>query len=119
VGFDGGQELDEPEALIRERLRWFDSGDESSALVCPAWWYESGTQCWVRERVVDSSVESESDCVFTTATSNAIFPGDWDNECTVTNTRIYEGVPTLSQHALAILALLIVGIVLVGFRRFV
>ncbi len=35
-----------------------------------------------------------------------------------TNTRIYEGIPTLSQYGLALMALLMLGVGLVGFRRF-
>ena len=38
-------------------------------------------------------------------------------ECTITNTRFYEGIPTLSQYGLAILALLMLGVGLIGFRR--
>jgi hypothetical protein len=40
------------------------------------------------------------------------------NACTITNTRFYEGIPTLSQYGLALLALLMLGVGLVGFRRF-
>ena len=39
-------------------------------------------------------------------------------ECTVTNTVFFEGIPTLNQYGLAIMALLMLGIGMVGFRRF-
>lgn len=38
--------------------------------------------------------------------------------CTVTNTVFFEGIPTLSQYSMAILALLMLGIGVIGFRRF-
>jgi len=38
--------------------------------------------------------------------------------CLVTNTVFFEGIPTLSQYGLAILALLMLGVGMVGFRRF-
>jgi len=38
--------------------------------------------------------------------------------CTITNTAFFEGIPTLNQYGLAILALLMLGIGMVGFRRF-
>ena len=40
-------------------------------------------------------------------------------ECTIENTRLYEGIPTLSQYGLALLALLMLAVGTVGFRRFV
>ena len=34
-------------------------------------------------------------------------------------TRFYEGIPTLDSYRLALLALIVLGIELIGFRRFV
>jgi hypothetical protein len=39
--------------------------------------------------------------------------------CTFTNTIFFEGIPTLNQYGLALLALLMLGIGAVGLRRFV
>jgi hypothetical protein len=39
--------------------------------------------------------------------------------CSITNTVFFEGIPTLSQYGLAIMALLMLGVGFVGFRRFV
>jgi hypothetical protein len=39
------------------------------------------------------------------------------NGCAITNTVFFEGIPTLSQYGLAIMALLMLGVGLVGFRR--
>jgi len=38
--------------------------------------------------------------------------------CRITNTVFFEGIPTLSQYGLALLALLMLGVGMVGFRRF-
>ena len=42
-----------------------------------------------------------------------------DNDtCTDLEDLFFEGIPTLSRHGLAILALLMLGVGMVGFRRF-
>jgi hypothetical protein len=41
-----------------------------------------------------------------------------DNSCTIYNTRLYEGIPTLSQYGLGILALVMLGMGFVAFRRY-
>jgi hypothetical protein len=100
-------------------MSWEGDSDWDYAFMCPQ---TSGSHCWVSEKIHSSDVESDtSDCVFKNGTGypNAgIKPGDWDNECTLVNTRIYEGVPTLSQYGLGVLALLMLGVGMVGFRRF-
>ena len=47
--------------------------------------------------------------------SEKIDIGDAES-CTI---RFFEGIPTLNQYGLAILALLMLGVGFVGFRRFV
>ncbi len=72
------------------------------------------TVCEAYERIRDSSVESDhSDC-----DEILLAPGIENTECTITNTRIYEGIPTLSQYGLALMALLMLAVGLIGFRRF-
>ena len=39
--------------------------------------------------------------------------------CEIVNTVFFEGIPTLNQYGMAILALLMLGVGLVGFRRLV
>jgi hypothetical protein len=41
-----------------------------------------------------------------------------NSSCTFTNTVFFEGIPTLSQYGLALMALLMLGVGMVGFRRF-
>ena len=82
-----------------------------SADVIPNW--DGGTSCWVEETVYDSSVEVHNGCE-----NIHVVIGEGDS-CTITNTVFYEGIPTLSQYGLAIMALLMLGVGFVGFRRFV
>jgi hypothetical protein len=88
-----------------------------TAYVVPDW--DGGTQCWVEEEVYDSSVEvDDSDCS-EPGSLDVELAGAGDNECTIVNTVFYEGIPTLSQYGMAIMALLMLGVGFVGFRRFV
>jgi hypothetical protein len=72
-----------------------------------------GSECWVSEPDVDSAVEVTNGCV-----SVDIELGQ-DASCTITNTVFFEGIPTLNQYGMAIMALLMLGVGFVGFRRFV
>jgi hypothetical protein len=91
-----------------------------SVLVFPEWYPEIGgkmetTECWVRERNVDSAVEvDESDCY-----GLSVPIGGDQVDCTITNTMFFEGIPTLNQYGMAIMALLMLGVGFIGFRRFV
>ena len=62
----------------------------------------------------DSSVEITNNC----GGSVRVFPGS-EASCGFVNTVFFEGIPTLSQYGLAIMALLMLGVGFVGFRRFV
>ncbi len=68
--------------------------------------------CYAEEGVTASSVETENGC------SGRSIAAGGSSACTITNTVFFEGIPTLSQHGLALLALLMLGIGMVGFRRF-
>jgi hypothetical protein len=71
------------------------------------------TTCEVDESVFDSAVEVDNGCgVFEVSVNDG-------HECTITNTVFFEGIPTLNQYGLALLALLMLGVGFVGFRRFV
>lgn len=71
------------------------------------------TTCTVTEMVDSSAVES-SGC----ETPIVVATGDTGAGCTLVNTVFYEGVPTLNQYGMALLALLMLGVGFVGFRRF-
>jgi len=87
-------------------------GDSScTAVVTPD---PSGSFCTTWETVQDSSVEKSNNC----GSGLSIAPGV-GNSCTYYYTVFFEGIPTLSQYGLAIMALLMLGVGFVGFRRFV
>jgi len=69
--------------------------------------------CWVDEQTYDSAIETDNGC-----TGLSLSAGGGAS-CTITNTVFFEGIPTLSQYGMAIMALLMLGVGFVGFRRFV
>ena len=93
------------------RKSWNDSGDGCFTFtVHPEY---GGDSCTASEDVFDSAVESDdSDC------SGLEIDIAQGAECTIVNTVFFEGIPTLNQYGLALLALLMLGVGFVGFRRF-
>ena len=83
--------------------------------VYPNW--DGGTVCWVNETVYASSVETSNGCGTETAPGLVVEIDGPEPSCTITNTVFFEGIPTLSAHGLALLALLMLGVGFVGFRR--
>jgi hypothetical protein len=71
------------------------------------------SHCWVVETVYDSAVEIDNNC--NDLEISAALGGD---SCLITNTVFFESIPTLSRYGLAILTILMLGVGLVGFRRF-
>ncbi len=86
-------------------------GDDSHSIsVHPTW---QGNTCWVYESPYSNFVEVDaSDCQ-----GVAIELGS-DASCEVINTVFYEGIPTLSHYGIAVLALSLLGLGMVGFRRY-
>jgi hypothetical protein len=79
------------------------------------------------DQILQSGVEVTSDCppFSNDGGETHTDPSTWlevtsggSAECTVTNTVFFEGIPTLSQWGMAIMALLMLGVGMVGFRRF-
>ncbi len=85
--------------------------EDKTIEVRPAW---NGTNVSLKEKISDSSVEATNTC----GGEVEIFPNEGAS-CTFENTVFFEGIPTLSQYGLAIMALLMLGVGFVGFRRFV
>jgi subtilisin-like proprotein convertase family protein len=82
----------------------------TSVTVHPTW---QGQTCSVFEYGYSNAVEADySDCG-----TVPIVVGE-DASCEIINTVFYEGIPTLSQYGLAILALSMLGLGVVGFRRY-
>jgi uncharacterized repeat protein (TIGR01451 family) len=70
------------------------------------------SHCFVIEEVFDDAVEVDNGCQSITVSAGN------GASCTITNTVFFEGIPTLNQYGLALLALLMLGIGFAGFRRF-
>jgi len=94
---------------------YFNGSETESLEVVPAY---DGVTVELYENVGDSSVESDNTCGGGTSGSVTVYPNQGAS-CTFTNTVFFEGIPTLSQYGLAIMALLMLGVGFVGFRRFV
>ena len=78
-------------------------------------WYadpDGGTTCQVSTVFADSAIQSTS-CGF------SFDVGDSAAGCDVGGAVFFEGIPTLSQYGMAILALLMLGVGFIGFRRIV
>jgi hypothetical protein len=71
------------------------------------------SSCVVYESTYDSGIEVDR----TSCRSLTISAGKGAS-CAITNTVFFEGIPTLSQYGMAIMALLMLGMGFVGFRRF-
>jgi hypothetical protein len=70
------------------------------------------SDCEVIESLYDDAVEVDNGC------GHLVFSAGQGASCTITNTVFFEGIPTLNQYAMALLALIMLGIGMVGFRRF-
>jgi hypothetical protein len=89
-----------------------DSPADQMFYVQPAF---GGTKVMFDESVLDSSVETSNTC----GGSVMVHPGDSGASCDFENAVFFEGIPTLSQYGMAIMALLMLGVGFVAFRRFV
>ena len=99
------------------RLDFWGSGTQSFEVI-PS---HGGDDVYLYEQFIDSAVETENTCgndYNGMAGVVTVHPGE-GAVCKFTNTVFYEGIPTLNQYGLAIMALLMLGVGFVGFRRFV
>jgi len=106
----------------------YTDADEYTAIatvtthVIPQWFPAASgmvTKCFAQEGDLASGVETDSDCGNSEVPGMDLTVGGGDVGCTITNTMFFEGIPTLNQYGMAILALLMLGMGMVGFRRFV
>ncbi|HET6564979.1 MAG TPA: IPTL-CTERM sorting domain-containing protein [Xanthomonadales bacterium] len=70
------------------------------------------SDCEVVERVYDDAVEIDNGC------GHLVFSAGQGASCVITNTVFFEGIPTMNAYGMALLALLMLGMGWVGFRRF-
>ena len=75
--------------------------------------FGGSSYCTVSELELDSAAEGDdSDC------ANVPISVNQGNSCTIYNTVFFEGIPALNQYGLMLLALLMLGMGAVTFRRF-
>ena len=87
-----------------------------SVQVTPAF---PSTSCYATEGVIDSAVEQVNlGCGDAQNPGMTITAGQGDS-CEFVNTVFFEGIPTLSQWGMALMALLMLSVGFIGFRRFV
>jgi hypothetical protein len=71
------------------------------------------TECFATENDLGGAVEEDNDCG-----DIEVLAGMGD-ECTITNTVFFEGIPALSQYGMAVMVLLMLGVGFIGMRRLV
>jgi hypothetical protein len=69
------------------------------------------TQCIVFEQNDDNVVETDNGC------GRLRLSADESVDCEIVNTVFFEGIPTLNRYGMALMALLMLGLGFVGFRR--
>ncbi len=84
--------------------------------VTPHTW--PGGECLAFEILIDQAVEVDNGCIGSEQDpfKLKVSAGSGDS-CTITNTVFFEGIPTLSQYGMALLALLMLGMGFVAVRR--
>jgi hypothetical protein len=98
----------------------FDKGPGSESKTLTVYPTFEGATIWVYEDIYDSTFDSDNDCDNTMHVMPAGYQGaSGEDSCTFTNTAYFEGIPTLNQYGMAIMALLMLGVGFIGFRRFV
>lgn len=98
----------------RMRWVWDFEGNPASHVATFSPDFDGETQCWTKERLSTSAIETESTC----SEPISVPLGDTRPECIVTNTVFYEGIPTLSPLGLALISTLMLLTGLISFRRF-
>jgi len=131
----GGEFVGGGEWIRNKRIKEGDYVDEDGEYtgqatvtykVIPDWYRTANnpdnqkyTKCWVTENIKADAVEIENGCGDTEETSTLRLTVGQGDECTVTNTVFFEGIPTLSQYGMALMALLMLGVGFIGMRRFI
>ena len=95
------------------KVRFYDLEDEAVFEVFPNVGNGPVTECTISEsRDLPGVLIDDSDCA-----DLEILPGQLDTECTIYNTRLYEGVPTLGQYGLWLFTALMLFSGLLAARR--
>ncbi len=89
---------------------WLYDGDSLVGLVDTRF---GPAHCYATEQVESSGVETVEDC----STAKELTAGSTE-ECTFVNSVFFEAIPTLSAYGKALMVLMMLGLGVLGFRRF-
>jgi hypothetical protein len=90
------------------------SDQQLTAMVVPK---QPATSCWAIESGQHSAIAVINECGDSLQTAQLSLTAGAGDACTITNSLFFEGIPVMSRHGLAVLALLMLGIGLVTTRR--
>ncbi len=94
--------------------KWLESSGDTAFLVKVIPYEWPGGSCYAYEVNVDQAVEVDNGC----SSPMSVSAGS-GNSCTITNTVFFEGIPTLNQYGMALMALLMLGMGFVAVRRLI
>lgn len=86
-------------------------GDDSEVFIAQVKPEYPSSNCWVSEKVYDDSVEIDNGC------GELVISAGTGDSCVITNTVFYEGIPALGRFAMALMALMMLAVGLIAFRR--
>lgn len=72
-----------------------------------------GAECEAIEHPLPAFIAVDNGC------GRQAVPSSGETSCLITNSMFFEGIPTLGQYGKALLVLMILGMGMVGFRRFI
>jgi uncharacterized repeat protein (TIGR01451 family) len=76
------------------------------------------SKCWATEVGQAPEVDVFNECGTTLASAAMTVSAGKGDECTITNTIFFDGIPTLNRYGMMVLLLLMLGIGAIGVRRF-
>ena len=100
------------DATSDTEFKWLDVGainDDEDSDGVPI----DPTTCWAEVDYIDDMTVEVMGC-----DPFVVSPGEDEANCTLTASVFFEGIPTLSQYGMALMALLMLGIGFIGLRRF-
>ena len=97
------------EGIQEQASAYIDPANPGEFHVLPHW--DGSTVCSATEESQPGVIQDQDDCAMI-----ALAPGV-GGSCLLTNTRVYEGIPTLDRYGILLLTLLMLGVGMVGLRR--
>jgi len=106
---DNGGDFEAPGVWVV--TEYLDAGESATVAVDTS---NGDAECWaIQEDLEASGIETSNGC-----SPEDVSVGE-QASCEITNSLFFEGIPALSHYGMALMALLMLGVGFVGFRRFV